>query len=258
MTETVKARGEPACKPAKLAPLLPPYAACAPIESLLPEFTHHGGAQSCEKPKQNAPASGKTYFAAVHNFYCNSSILRAVHIDYPTLKENTMSLNVEQFAAANKATVDSLLAVANTALASAERIAALNLNTARSALEDTASGVQTVLSAKDPQAALAAQKSLAQPAVDKAVAYGKSVFEITSQTQQELAKMVEAQFSDFQKSIAGMVEMAAKSAPAGSEGAVAAIQNAIAAANSAFGNMNAVTKQFTDAAQANIAAMTKR
>lgn len=87
---------------------------------------------------------------------------------------------------------------------------------------------------------------------------GKSVFEITSQTQQELAKMVEAQFSDFQKSIAGMVEMAAKSAPAGSEGAVAAIQNAIAAANSAFGNMNAVTKQFTDAAQANIAAMTKR
>lgn len=164
----------------------------------------------------------------------------------------------EQFATANKAAVDSMLTLANTALASAERIAALNLNTARSALEDTASGVQTVLSAKDPQAALAAQKSLAQPAVDKAVAYGKSVFEITSQTQQELAKMVEAQFSDFQKSIAGMVEMAAKSAPAGSEGAVAAIQNAIAAANSAFGNMNAVTKQFTDAAQANIAAMTKR
>lgn len=164
----------------------------------------------------------------------------------------------EQFAAANKATVDSLLAVANTALASAERIAALNLNTARSALEDTVSGVQSVLAAKDPQAAFAAQKSLAQPAVDKAVAYGKSVYEITSQTQQELAKMVEAQFGDFQKSVAGLVDLAAKSAPAGSEGAVAAIQSAIAAANSAFGNMNAVAKQFTDAAQANIAAVTKK
>ncbi|HNM81140.1 MAG TPA: phasin family protein, partial [Rhodocyclaceae bacterium] len=33
----------------------------------------------------------------------------------------------EQFASANKSTVDSLLALANTALASAERIAALNL-----------------------------------------------------------------------------------------------------------------------------------
>ncbi len=169
-----------------------------------------------------------------------------------------MTLNVEQFTAANKATVDSLLAVANTALASAERIAALNLNTARSALEDTASGVQTVLAAKDPQAAFAAQKSLAQPAVDKAVAYGKSVYEITSETQQELAKMVEAQFGEFQKSVTKMVDLAAKSAPAGSEGAVAAIQSAVAAANSAFGNMNAMAKQFADVAQANIAAMTKR
>ena len=40
----------------------------------------------------------------------------------------------EQFASANKATVDSLLSLANTALASAERIAALNLNTARAAV----------------------------------------------------------------------------------------------------------------------------
>jgi phasin family protein len=168
-----------------------------------------------------------------------------------------MSINPEQFAAANKATVDSLLSVANTALASAERIAALNLNTARAALEDTVSGVQTVMAAKDPKAAMAAQSSLAKPAVEKAVAYSRSVYEITAQTQQELAKMVEAQFGDFQKSVAGMVEMASKSAPAGSEGAVAAIKSAIAAANSAFGNMNTVAKQFSDTAQANIASMTK-
>jgi ClpP class serine protease len=102
------------------------------------------------------------------------------------------------------------------------------------------------------------QSSLAKPAVDKAVAYSKSVYEITTETQQELAKMVEAQFGDFQKNIAGMVEMAAKAAPAGSEGAVAAIQNAIAAANSAFGNMNSVAKQFAEAAQANFAAVGKK
>ena len=169
-----------------------------------------------------------------------------------------MSINTEQFTAANKATVDSLLSVANTALASAERIAALNLNTARAALEDTVSGVQSVMSAKDPQAALAAQSSLAKPAVDKAVAYSRSMIEITTQTQQELAKMVEAQFGDFQKSIAGLVEKASKSAPAGSEGAVAIIQNAMAAANSAFGNMSTMAKQFSETAQANMAAATKK
>jgi phasin family protein len=169
-----------------------------------------------------------------------------------------MSINTEQFTAANKATVDSLLSVANTALASAERIAALNLNTARATLEDTVSGVQSVLAAKDPQAALAAQSSLAKPAVDKAVAYSRSMIEITTETQQELAKMVEAQFGDFQKSIAGLVAMASKSAPAGSESAVAVIQNAIAAANSAFGNMSTMAKQFSEAAQANMTAATKK
>ena len=169
-----------------------------------------------------------------------------------------MSINPEQFAAANKATVDSLLSVANTALASAERIAALNLNTVRSALEDSVSGAKSVMAAKDPQEALKLQSSLTQPAVEKAVAYSRSVYEITSQTQQELAKMVEAQFGDFQKSMAGMVEMATKSAPAGSECAVAAIQNAIAAATSAFGNMNSVAKQFAETAQANIASATKK
>ncbi|RIX49629.1 MAG: phasin family protein [Rhodocyclales bacterium GT-UBC] len=168
-----------------------------------------------------------------------------------------MTFNAEQFTAANKAAVDSLLSVANTALASAERIAALNLNTARATLEDSVSGVKAVMAAKDPKEAVAVQTALAQPSVDKAVAYARSVYEISTETQQEFAKMVEAQFGGFQKTVAGLIDQAAKSAPAGSEGAIAAIQSAIAAANSAFGNMNAVAKQFTDAAQANVAAATK-
>ena len=171
--------------------------------------------------------------------------------------ETPMTINTEQFAAANKATVDSLLSVANTALASAERIAALSLNTVRSALEDSASGAKAVISAKDPKEALAVQSSLAKPALDKAVDYTRSVYEITSQTQQELAKMVEAQFGGFQKTVAGLFEQAAKSAPAGSEGAITAMRSAIAAANSAFGNMSAAAKQFSDAAQANVASATK-
>ena len=167
-----------------------------------------------------------------------------------------MSLNVEQFAAANKATVDSLLAVANTALASAERIANLNLETARAAFEDSAANTKALLGAKDVQEAISIQASLAQPNIDKAVAYGRSVAEISTQTQEELAKLVEAQFGDFQKSVAGMLEKAAKSAPAGSDVAVAAVQSAIAAATSAFDNMRKSAQQVTALAQNNIAAAT--
>src|SRR5574343_1990995 len=171
-------------------------------------------------------------------------------------QECTMSMNPEQFAAANKAAVDSLLAVANTALASAERIATLNLETARSVIEDSAANTRALMGAKDVKEAVAIQSSLAQPSVEKAVAYGKSVYEITSATQQEMAKMVEAQFGDFQKSIAAMLEKAAKSAPAGSDVAVAAVQSAIAAANSAFDNMRKAAQQVADLTQNNIAAAT--
>ena len=167
-----------------------------------------------------------------------------------------MSINPEQFAVANKAAVDSLLSVANTALASAERIASLNLETARSVLEDSVSSAKALMGAKDPKEALSIQASLAQPTVEKAVAYSKSVYEISTETQEELAKMVEAQFGDFQKTVANMLEKAAKSAPAGSDVAVAAVQSAIAAANSAFDNFRKTAKQMGDLAQSNVAAAT--
>lgn len=169
-----------------------------------------------------------------------------------------MTVNLEQFAASNKAAVDSLLAVANTALATAERVAALNLGAARSALEDSASATKAVLSAKGPQEAVAVQSSLVKPAMEKAADYSRSLYEISSESQQQLAKMIEAQFGDFQKQIGAMVQQAAKAAPAGSESIMAAMQNAINQANAAFGNMQTMAKQFTDAAQANIAAATKK
>ena len=162
----------------------------------------------------------------------------------------------EQFAAANKVAVDSLLTVANTALASAERIAALNLNTARSILEDGVANTKALLGAKDPQEVVAIQASLAQPNVEKAVAYSRSVYEISAQTQEELSKLVEAQFSEFQKNVAGLLDKVSKQAPAGSDVAVAAVKSAFAAANSAFDNLNKAAKQVAEIAEANVSAAT--
>lgn len=166
------------------------------------------------------------------------------------------TMNTEQFASANKAAIDSMLSLANTALASAERIAALNLNTARSVLEDSVSGTKAILGAKDPQEAASIQASLAQPNVEKAVAYSRSVYEISAQTQEEMNKMLEAQFGGFQKQIADMMEKATKSAPAGSDVAVAAVKSAIAAATSAFENMKKAAKQVSEITEANVAAAT--
>ena len=80
-----------------------------------------------------------------------------------------MSVTTEQFASANKANVETLLTIANTAFASAERLAALNLNTARAMLEDSVANAKALLAVKDVQQLVAMQTTLAQPAVGRAM-----------------------------------------------------------------------------------------
>jgi phasin family protein len=173
-----------------------------------------------------------------------------------SFQEITMSVTTEQFASANKANVETLLTIANTAFASAERLAALNLNTARAMLEDSVANAKALLAVKDVQQLVAMQTTLAQPAVEKAVAYSRSVYEIATQTQEELSKVVEGQFSEMNKNVASALDKAAKNAPAGSDVAVAAVKSAIAAANSAYDSMTKAAKQVAEIAEANVAAAT--
>ncbi|GMU49524.1 MAG: hypothetical protein AMXMBFR31_17500 [Candidatus Desulfobacillus denitrificans] len=162
----------------------------------------------------------------------------------------------EQLATANKANVEAMLTLANTAFASAERLAALNLNTARAVLEDGMNNAKALLGAKDLQEVISLQATLAQPSVEKAVAYSRSVYEISAQTQDEFSKLVEAQFAEVNKNVASTLDKAAKSAPAGSDVAVAAVKSAIAAANSAYDTMSKAAKQVAEIAEANVAAAT--
>jgi phasin family protein len=162
----------------------------------------------------------------------------------------------EQFASTNKASVETMMTLANTAFASAERVAALNLNTARSMLEDAVSNAKALLGAKDVQELISLQTALAQPAVERMVAYSRSVYEISAQTQEEFSKVFESQLTEVNRNVAAALDKAAKSAPAGSDVAVAAVKSAIAAANSAFDSMNKAAKQVAEIAEANVAAAT--
>jgi len=162
----------------------------------------------------------------------------------------------DQLAAANKANVEALLTLANTAFASAERLAALNLNAARDGLEESVNNTKALLGAKDLQEAISMQATLAQPAVEKAVAYSRSVYEIFTQTQEELSKLIETQFAEANKNVASSLDKAVKAAPAGSDVAVAAVKSAIAAANSAYDTMSKAAKQVAEIAEANVAAAT--
>ncbi|MEY4749402.1 MAG: hypothetical protein RIQ60_1616 [Pseudomonadota bacterium] len=168
------------------------------------------------------------------------------------LPDITMSLTPEQIAATNKANLDALVALSQQAFKGIEQLVELNMQAARSSLEETADKARAALGATDPQSLLALQTSLLQPSSEKAVAYGKQVADIAAATQAEVAKLAEAQVAQAQAQLAALVEAAAKSAPAGSENAVAMVKTAIANATSAFDSVQKAAKQAASVAEANL------
>jgi phasin family protein len=168
----------------------------------------------------------------------------------------TTGLNPEQFAAAYQSNLETLFALSQTAFTSVEKIVALNLNVAKSSLQDSQDKARAVLSVKDPQELLAWNAQQLQPAAEKAVAYSRLMYDIATSTQAQFTKVAEAQLADANAKFVAMIETAAKNAPPGSETAVAMMKSAVAAANSAYDSLSKATKQAVEMAESNITAAT--
>ena len=162
----------------------------------------------------------------------------------------------EKVAAANSAALDSLSAVSALGLTSVERLAALNLNTARAGLTDAAANLESLCAIKDPQALVSFLQGLAEPAMASAVAYVRSVHGIAVDCGEELNKIVDAQLAELNKIVVAMLDEGSKSAPAGSDVAVAAVKSAIAAANETYGSVAKATKQVVALADVSVPAGT--
>ncbi len=167
-----------------------------------------------------------------------------------------MTQPAEQFIASAKTAVSDLAEMAATSLAGAEKLAELNLATAKAALADSAEQVQAAFSAKAPQD-LAAVTGLVQPMVEKAAAYGRAVAGIVTETGTALSKAAEAKFADVQAQALASIDAALKNAPAGSEVAVSAFKSALAAGQQALETAQASTKQAVAAVEKNFAEATE-
>jgi phasin family protein len=167
-------------------------------------------------------------------------------------------LTVEQFAAVNKANLDVLFGLTEKSFASVEKLAQLNVAAGKAALNESATHAQALLKVKDVQELLALQTEALQPVGEKVSSYSRHVYDIAVGTQAEFTKAVEAQLADAQKAILNLVDTAAKNAPAGSESAVALLKTAVAASNNAYESVQKVVKQATQAAEANLQAVTQQ
>jgi phasin family protein len=164
----------------------------------------------------------------------------------------------EQLVAINKANLEMAMKFAGVALQGAERILDLQLKAAKTAFADSVENAKTIAAVKDLQQLAALKDSMAQPTIEKATAYAKSVYDVTTATQAEFGKLVEEQVSEFNKQVVTALDKIVKTAPAGSEVGIAALKSGIAAVNSAYDNVSKVAKQFTEATQSNFEAVVKQ
>lgn len=168
-----------------------------------------------------------------------------------------MYVTPEKLVATNKAGVDALVGIASVHFAAFEKLTALNVATARSMFEDAAEQLKAFAEIKDPQELVKLSSAFAQPNAEKAVAYGKTVYDVATQASSSLTKLAESNVAEMNKSMVALLDGMAKNAPAGSDAAVTAMKTALAAVNSAYDSIQKVAKQASDVIEVNFGAAAK-
>src|SRR6478752_1919332 len=108
-----------------------------------------------------------------------------------------MYVTPEQIQAAQKTNVETLLAVANAQFAAFEKLANIHAGAVKSAFEDSINNTRALFGAKDVQEFVTLQNSFAQPAIEKAIAYSKSVYEVATEANSEFSKVAERRVADM-------------------------------------------------------------
>ncbi len=164
----------------------------------------------------------------------------------------------EQFAAMNKANLETAARFANVAFGGAERLFELQLKATKAALADGMDGAKTLSTIKDLQQFADVKDTVAQPAFEKATDYMKSMYDVATETQAEFGKLIEQQFATFNKQVVVALDKFAETAPAGSEAGISALKSAIVTSNAAYENLSKAAKQLNETAKTNLEAAAKR
>jgi len=156
----------------------------------------------------------------------------------------------EQIAELGKANVANAIKLASLSIDKAEKLVALNLNAAKLALAQGVEGAQAAASVKDVQELFALRSKIAELGVQSALGYSRTLYELSSEAQNEFSALAEEVWTAYTKGVATWVEKASQSAPAGSDVALNAFRSTIAASTAVFDQFQKATKQVVNLADA--------
>ena len=175
----------------------------------------------------------------------------------PANQDPVMSPIANPLSQITSTAVDSAARFTRISMDSAERAFAVNLEYAKGTLDKATQDARAFAHAKDMQELLALRTRIAESTLENMVGFSRSLYEIASAAQAEFGKLAEERVSSFQQAVAETVEQASKSAPAGSDVAVAALKSSLAATSAAFDSFNKAAKRAASLADAGMRAPAK-
>jgi phasin family protein len=153
-----------------------------------------------------------------------------------------------------RAAVESATRAAKISMDSAERTLNVQIEYARGAVKQATINARAVSQVKDVQELVAVRTRIAENTIENLMGYSRSLYEIASEAQAEYARLAEERMARFQRAVTEGVDQAARSAPAGSDVAVAAIKSQLAATTAAFDTFTKAAKSFASYADAGVPA----
>jgi phasin family protein len=160
----------------------------------------------------------------------------------------------EQLNDFNKTAVDAAVRFALVSVDSAERLFALNVATTKNSIDGAARNLAAISSVKDVQELNNLRTKLAESSLEQAVDYSRNVYELSAATQAEYTSLAEDRIATLQHSLVDGLDKIAKTAPAGSDVAVATLKSNLAALTAAYDSLVKAGKQVTTYADAGMKA----
>ncbi|MGI4848207.1 MAG: phasin family protein [Janthinobacterium lividum] len=167
-----------------------------------------------------------------------------------------MFLSQEQFSSATKTQFDTQLAYMHSLSSgifdNLQKVAQLNLATAKTLFEESTAATRNMLAAKDFQEQINVLTTQSKQSPEKLFAYSRHLTAIVSGMHSDLSSKTENQVNTQGEKLTNFVDEISKNAPAGSENVISAVKSAINSSNRNYEKFNKGTRQMVDALEKNL------
>ena len=164
-----------------------------------------------------------------------------------------MAYVTDHLAGIGHAQLDTVLRIAEFNADTLAKLATIQFGWGKEVYGDVVGTLRSTVATRDGAGFAAASW---QPAWERNAHYAKNVWNVLSSAQGELLGIIDQQVAEFNRQVVITLDAAAKSAPAGSEGALNAVKSAIHATNSVYEAAVQATRQASNAANAGLSSLT--